>query len=639
MTTQNKTENNLSPMKELKKRIIIRASLVLLTIVLTVVLVFSLTMAWQTNVVQTEGLTFYAKTWNFNGEVIIEGESYNMAPGDSGIVSMKMNNDSDFPAAVSLTVSKNNLIAEMQDKLFFYIDSSVVRNGENIEKIYLNSKNSYTYMAFPHSQLVLTELDSNAPLLKWEWVYDNLGYYVSGQSTQNSEGITSVTIEEYIRPIVYDYDEMNTTFDSNGNLLTIDGVVTVDEFVLELSKTDGYEGTINTESKTAGGYYPVSVDENGYGVWLYICNYSDIQRGAQEDTSLGNASAALGNIRVNISGQNSLEQGTPVFEEADLIAALNQNSINMVTLYKDIQLSKSILLDSNTSNLIDLNGYKLISSAENIIDAQNGASIMLYNGSIEGADTTVLAVQSIGANVTLNNVTISNVSEGIAVFDNKSTVNIDSRIHISNCTINAKEDGLWIYGNETKTEKQTVIIIENSHIVGENYSGIICNGTYYGTDISVSDSSIKGKYTSIYFPQKNSTLTVNNCELEGYTGLVVKGGTVEVINSRVTGTGEYTSLPEDPSSLSMSGWVDTGDGIYLEGNYATGNTTIIISGENTLVTSTHDKTQSVRQYPDNTVVPQASIIIKGGKYSSNVSEYLGAGFNLTQTDDGYYTVN
>ncbi len=639
MTTQNKTDNKPSPMKELKKRIIIRASLVLLTIVLTVVLVFSLTIAWQTNVVQTEGLTFSAKTWNFNGEVIIEGGSYNMAPGDSGIVSMKMNNDSDLPAAVSLTVSKSNLISQMQDKLFFYVDSSAVRNGENIEKIYLNSKNSYTYMAFPHSQLVLTESDSNGPLLKWEWVYDNLGYYVSGQSTQSSEGITSVTIEEYIRPIIYDYDEMNTTFDSNGNLLTIDGVVTVDQFISELSKTDGYEGTVNPESKTAGGYYPVEVNENGYGVWLYICNYSDIQRGAQEDTSLGNSSAALGNIRVNISGQNSLEQGTAVFEETDLIAALNNNTINMVTLYKDIQLSQSIILDSNTSNLIDLNGYKLISSAENIIDAKDGASIMLYNGSIQGSDTTVSAVQSMGASVTLNNVTISNVSEGVAVFDNKSTASIDSRIHISNCTINAKEDGLWIYGNKDQTEKQTVIIVESSHIVGENYSGIICNGTYYGTDILVKDSNVKGKYTSIYFPQKNSTLTVENSELEGYTGLVVKGGTVEVINSRITGTGEYTPLPEDPSSLSMSGWVDTGDGIYLEANYATGNTTITVSGEDTFVSSAHEKTQAVRQYPDNTVVPQASIIIKGGKYTSDVSEYLGTGFNLTQTDDGYYTVN
>ena len=80
MTTQNNRNGNsrlpssFNLIKGLQKKILWRSVLVILTIVLTLVLVFALTVAWHTNVVQTGGLSFTAEYWNFNCEIIMDDE-------------------------------------------------------------------------------------------------------------------------------------------------------------------------------------------------------------------------------------------------------------------------------------------------------------------------------------------------------------------------------------------------------------------------------------------------------------------------------------------------------------------------------------------------------------------------------------
>lgn len=635
MTTQNNQNNNKpsfgSIVKVLQQKIILRAALVALTVVLTVVLVFALTVAWHVNVVETEGLSFTAETWNFSGEVNIGNNDFTIAPGDSVIVPMTFNNDSSGIVAASITASKSQLNNNMQDRMFVYVDTSAVRNGETVDRIYISSDSSYTYIAFPHSQLLLTEEAQNAPVLKCEWVYDTLGYYVLGRATANG----GVTVLEYLSPIEYDYDEMKTVFDTDGYPMYINGYTT-EKFLSVLSETDGYAGTIDASERTAAGYYPVSVSNSGYGVWAYLCTYSEIQQNSEIDMQLGADGASLGSIRVTVTGQNSREEGVKVSSEAQLLDALNDEGLSIVTLEDDVVLSQPISLDSSSITVIDLGGYTMTSSADTIIDASAGSSVMVHNGSIEGTGTET-AITSYGAMVVLNGVTVSNVSEGITVFDNKNSVSADSDVRLVNCNITAFEDGLWIYGNGGASERKTNISIDNCNINGTGYAGVICNGTYYGIDIDITDSTIKGYYAAVYFPPAESYLTIKDCTLEGWTGLVVKGGFVDVIDSVVTGTGEHRELPEDPNDLSLSGWVDTGDGIYLEANYTAWHTEINISGEKTVVSSTDEGALAVRQYPDGDSVLQASINISGGSFSSDVSEYVIPGYSA-ESSNGRFVV-
>ena len=632
MATQNNQNSNKPSfgsfplVKVLQQKIILRAVLVVLTMILTIVLVFALTVAWQTNVVETEGLSFTAETWNFSGEVNIGDNDFTLAPGDSVVVPMTFKNNTSNLIAASITASKSQLNNVMQDRMFLYIDGSAVRNGETVDRIYISSDSSYTYIAFPYSDLLLTEEAQNAPVLKCEWVYDTLGYYVLGTATANG----GVTVFDYLRPIEYDYDEMKTMFDADGYPSYINGV-NVSDFLKSFSQTDGYSGTIDTRQRTVAGYYPVSVSSSGYGVWAYLCTYSEIQTNSEKDMQLGAEGASLGNIRITVTGQNSREDGVKVSTESELLNALNGGGLSIITLNNDIVLSRSIKLEGSTITVINLGGYQLTSSASTIIDAEVGASVMVHNGYIEGTGSGT-AVSSCGATVMLNGVTITNVSEGITVFDNKNTIGADSDVRLVNCNITAFEDGLWIYGNGGVSERNTNIIVDGCNINGTGYAGIICNGTYYGTNINITDSTVKGYYAAVYFPPAQSVLTVENSTLEGWTGLVVKGGTANVIDSVITGTGEHNAPPEN---LSLNGWTDTGDGIYLEANYSAWYTVINISGDKTVVSSTSVGSQAVRQHPNSDTAPQASIHITGGIFSSDISDYVDAGYGVTKTESGY----
>lgn len=622
----------LSNITELQKTIVYRLILLLFVIVLVFVILFAQTIAWQTNVVHTGGLMLSADSWNFSAEVTMLEQNTPASPGDTGIIEMQITNDSSDLAVASVRASKEQITEKMRHRLFFYADISTVQNGETVDVVYINTVNSYTYTVFPHRELVLNAEAVGQPVIKWEWTYDDLGYYVYGKKTESG----TIQVEDYLRPITYTFDHMRTTFRADGKLETVDGVLTAEDFLLSFSKTDGYQGQINVAAVTDDGYYPVTFnDETGYGVFAYLCTLDEINQGSFHDAALGNNAEAIGQATIRFTGQNSNSDGALVFDEESLKTALSTPGLNILTLNQDIALMTPVSISGGAQAVIDLAGHTITSAADTVIDAKNGALLILNNGEIVGNGGT--GVSAIGSYVTLNDMTVTSVKEGIVVYDQKSNLKNDSVVHLANCHVNAQEDGLLIYGNAAVSDENTKIVVENCEIIGQQYAGVICNGTQYGTDISVENSTVKGKYTGIYFPQKDSVLRVSTSNIEGYTGIAVKGGTVHITDSTVTGTGEYSPLPEDPSQLPMSGWWDTGDGVYLEANYSQWQTSVFISGESTKITGTKEGTLAVRLYPAN--ASQASIKIGGGVFSSDVTPFLKEGCRVNSTADGYTVVN
>ena len=613
--------NPLDLLKLLRKKVVFRLALLVVVIVLTVVLIFAQTVAWQTNVVHTGGLMFTADTWNFSVDGSLISTATPAAPGDTKVIDLKISNDSDNLAAASVKVLKDSIKDNMRNRIFFYVDTTAVRNDETVDRIYINSKNSYTYTLFPYNTLELKENTTTAPLIKWEWTYDNLGYYVYGKKSDNK-----IAVEEYLRPIEYDFDFTRTTFKSNGKLDTIDGEITATQFLKEFSETDGYEGTIDINNTTSDGYYTVSFnDETGYGVFAYLCTRDEIETGNLNDTELGNDTDQIGEAKLQIVGQNCRTDGVLVTDETTFKEALSTPGLNMVTLAQDINLSSTVKVSDSSQAVIDLAGHKITSTAADTFTVNDGGSLMLVGGEVDSNGKNGVSV--VAGNVTLKDVTLTNVYEGIVVRDDKSAIDGDSVISISNCTINAAEDGLLIHGNGAASKKNATFVIDNSTIIGEKYSGIICNGGNYGVDITLTNSTVKGYYTAIYFPPQSSTLTVKESTLEGYTGMAIKGGTVDIVDSTITGTGEFDGLPE-VSALGKSGWTDTGDGLYLEANYITAKTKITISGDKTKIKGTQENTLAVRKYPEDET--QAEIEILGGSFSSDVSKFVKLGY--TQDD-------
>lgn len=655
MTEKNRKNNNswherlshAGVLRILRRNVLLQASLAIITVVLTIVLIFSLTVAWYTNVVQTGGLSFEAEKWNFDGKIeLLTEQNISASPGDQGIIPLRVTNQGDHIVAASATVNKNGMEEEMRKRLYFYVDTQVERNSEKVERAYISGLSSYTYTIYPHSELLLSDTRQNAPLIKWMWVYDVLGYYVWGQ---NEDGV--IKPDDYIRPVEYAYDPTTTTFDSEGNLLTVDGQKSVATFVAELTKADGYKGALNLDDPTSpdyvtavGGYYPISVNDDGYGVWLHLCTEDEIRANMAYDTAIGSENnTKTYTATVTVTGQNSRGDARPVTSVQELQEALTDPTAGVIRLQENLELTQPLQMAGCTA-AIDLNGKTLSvgDGVNRVATLTEGAKLSIENGEIQGSASTnnMIAVHMTGAHLTVNNVTMTNVDTGVRVEDHKASLGTSSTIYINKSTIAADLYGVHVYGNQNASQTRTQVVIQDSAVTGAGYAGILYNGSYGGIDTVVSNTEVKGLYAAIYHPQGDSTLTVSNqSTLTGGTGLVVKGGTVTVTDSTVHGTMKEVSAP----AYSSSGWTDTGDGIYLEANYAANNTDWTVSVTVTNSTVTSDFSRAVRKYASD--VENATIKVQSGTFTSyaqagtlpdgfinaatNIKEYLADGDNAT----------
>ena len=590
----------------------------MVTIVLTIVIVFAMTSAWYTNIVQTSGLVFQAEAWGFDGTILVNEDSIVAAPGDEGIIHLEVENTSDSITAVSVTVSKARIEPEMRKRLYFYVDTQVIRNGETMSRLYLNNQESYTYTLFSQGKLTLTEQLHNNAQLKWQWVYDVLGYYVLCSYDRETGAITEL---EYLRPVEYNYDEATTTFRESEDgtitmeLKTVDGETTVEEFLRELSKTDGYEQDIDYGNPVDKGYYPVDVEKDtesedyGYGVYVYLYNYAEIEMATQYDTALGEAAAKAAEegtapesypIQLNISAQKNDENVLFVSSLTALNTAIELDSGAVLQLTSDINITEEepLVIPEGAQVMLDLNGHAIRStSAKNTIEAEPGSSMTLINGDIIGSGSGT-AVYAVGAEVVMSNVKIEEFKNGIYVTDSDDSNALDSRVRIVSCELHTTSTTVFAAGNGLASVQKTQVVIENSKLYSDSIvisgNGTATGNGRWGTDIQIIGSEIVSDPNElgagIYQPQQDSILTISGSTVSGYTGICIKAGTMIVDNSTVIGHGAQQHPAE-----SNSGFADTGDAIYVEANY--GREILVEIGGNSTITS--DNGYSLQVYrPD-----------------------------------------
>lgn len=601
-------KNNQPPRKEasvalsrVQKNIYRQAGLAVLTLVLTLVIVFAMTSAWYTNIVQTSGLVFEAEAWGFDGTITVNEETITAAPGDEGIVHLEVANASDSITDISVNVSKAKMDPEMQKRMFFYVDTQLTRNGETMERVYLNNRESYTYTLFSQGKLTLTELLHNDSLIKWQWVYDMLGYYVLGEANETTGTVKEI---EYLRPIEYDYDEAITVYETDAEnnlslvLTKVDDETTVKEFLETISAKDGYKGIIDT-TKSIGGYYPVDVDEDGYGVYAYLCNYTEIELATRYDTTLGNNAYKLANgealsaeekedltftAELTISAQKSESMAVNVSTLSGLQQAINMGNVDLIQLSDDINITSGnpLVIPANTKVMLDLNGKAIKSSNGVAINAQAGSSLTLINGDMVGTGSTATplsdyAVYAVGAEVVLSDVDITDYKYGFYVGDSDDGNTLDSRVYMTGCTMDTSSYCVFVSGNGLTSAQKTQLVIEDSTLTSDSIT-ISGNGTStgngrWGTDIQIINSTITSNLVNadgetlapgagIYQPQQESTLAIYNSTVSGYTGIAIKGGSVSITNSTIQGTGA-----KQEAKAYTSGFADTGDAVYIEANY------------------------------------------------------------------------
>lgn len=555
-------------LQTVRRRVYARAALAVMTVLMTVVIIFGMTAAWYTNVVQTGGLIFQVEELGVNVNAVIGESDFTAKPGDIGIIPLSAVNQGQDVVDITVSANKSALDPEMQKRLYFYVERQQSVNRETAQRTYLTDGSGYTYSVFAGEELTLTELYHNNAQLKWCWVYDVLGYYVLGSVAGNT-----VTVQEYLRPIEYDYD--NATFAADGTLLTVDGRTTRDAFLQQLSETDGFISPIRAEN-AIDGYYPVEVDGNGYGVYVYLCSRDEVEANTDYDTALGHAAlrgeSANYEVKLTVNATPAERKTIAVTNANQLMQYLTDTSgqYNTIALANaGIELTRPIVIPEGRRVTLDLNGQTLTTTTARGIELAEGSALTVINGKMEGDGGYGFAVK--GAELIVRNVEMRDYSMCVRLEDYASDGR-DSFLRISDCDLFAATCALYTAGNGFDSEQKTTIIVENkSYLYSENQT-IVGNGTAtgdprYGTNIQIINSTVESIQSAtsaaISHPQMDSVLNIYKSAIIGYTGIAIKGGTLTIHESAVTGVGDEPEMPGN----TVSGFTNTGAAISIETGY------------------------------------------------------------------------
>lgn len=647
---QNSRERVVS---EAKKRIYKQAGLALTAILVTVALLFAMSTAWYSNVLEAGSLTFQAEKWELNADHVSSNGNVVAQPGARGILPVSYKNTSDSIVNAYVNVSKEQMEVQLQKRIYFYTETpyTVERkaniegesNKETVARRYLTNSTAAPYTVLSMGQLTMSDdfCTVDTPIY-WEWVYDLLGYYVRLEPTDDG----SVIEKEYLRPIVYDYDK--ATFDENGNLATVDGKH-MDHFLQDITAEDGYlnkfvESNITTDSKTGTKYYTVDNDNQntlGYYTAIRLLTKQEIAEANLWDTE--HAGASFNNVKITITGEAANVEMINVGTTEELTKALQSENGGYIRLSGNLELTENITVSAKEPVILDLNGATLTGSATggDLFTVGKGRELTVINGTIKNSagNTTLFGINN--GKLTVSNVTATAEGEsqwGIYIQDNNRTTaqDGDSIVYITHSTISTGQPTVMVIGNNTTTAQKTRCVIENSTLTS-GYVTVCGNGQTVsgGTAIEIKDSIITGKYAAVYHPQDNSTLHAENSTFTGNTGIAVKGGTVYLDNCVVTGRAEAALA----GSFNNNGFTDTGAAVYLEAGYERDNIAIYITGENTDIKAVKQKAVLLYHDEKNTKTRKARIAVSGGTYSSDVKDYLAdAHFQSTPNEDGTYTV-
>lgn len=645
---QNSRERVVS---EAKKRIYKQAGLALTAILVTVALLFAMSTAWYSNVLEAGSLTFQAEKWELNADHVSSNGNVVAQPGTRGILPVSYKNTSDSIVNAYVNVSKEQMEVPLQKRIYFYTETPyTVGSGENAETVarrYLTNSTATPYTVLSMGQLTMSDdfCTVDTPIY-WEWVYDLLGYYVRLEPTDDG----GVIEKEYLRPIVYDYDK--ATFNADGSLATVDGEY-FEKFLLKLSETDGYlnnfiAGTAGTEKHT---------DTDGSSITYYIVDkevdassYTAIRLLTKQEIAAANlwdtehAGASFNNVKITITGEAANVDIINVGTTVELTNALQSENGGYIRLSGNLELTENITVSAKEPVILDLNGATLTGSATggDLFTVGKGRELTVINGTIKNSagNKTLFGVNN--GKLTVSNVTATAEGEsqwGIYIQDNNGATaqDGDSTVYITHSTISTGLPTVMVIGNNTTTAQKTRCVIENSTLTSD-YVAVYGNGQTVsgGTAIEIKDSIITGKYAAVSHPQDNSTLHAENSTFTGNTGIAVKGGTVYLDNCVVTGSATETLA----GAFNNNGFTDTGAAVYLEAGYERDNIAVYITGENSRITA--KKQQALLLYHDekDTKTRKARIAVSGGTYSSDVTGYLANLLFQCKVDDNgdTYTV-
>ena len=267
-------------------------------------------------------------------------------------------------------------------------------------------------------------------------------------------------------------------------------------------------------------------------------------------------------------------------------AAGDAGSETTITLLTNVDLTNATIKQlgftkANSNIVLDLAG--------NTVTAADGEAIMLNEANI------TLTIK----NGTITNNIPGSYSDGLYAYTKCNNLSLT----LDNVTINSRTQGLAVQGLTSNSN----VTVKNSVITSTEELGI-------------------------YYPPKSGTLSIENSQITGVTGIVVKGSTLNVSGDKtvITGFGPkidpeeyYTGATDGSSTLT-----ETGDAIYVESGYNDRDISVNISGGQLVSTNA----KSIQMFIKNSEVTSVKrdVSVSGGTFSDlSALNYLAPSANVS----------
>lgn len=290
---------------------------------------------------------------------------------------------------------------------------------------------------------------------------------------------------------------------------------------------------------------------------------------------------------------------------------------------------------------------------------ENGAEINVNGGKIDATGIGAY-VTGAGTELTVNGGEISverptGVKYGISINDGASVTireedPVNNPTKITSDVENGNGFGIAVWGNGKADD--TKLTVEGGTITGTMY-GIVGNGTndwtyYGGTEITITDGKVSGKYAAIYHPQYG-TLIIGSKEtdptLSGYVGVQICAGVVDVYGGKFEATGATDNRPlkgtvnldgliDDASAISVvkrNGYISPPTVHIYDGSFsAIGNDALLTYGW------TNNKVPTPGTKFDWADLQYTGVV--GGRYSQEIKEVYLDKINFNDPDDLFFNL-
>ena len=217
-------------------------------------------------------------------------------------------------------------------------------------------------------------------------------------------------------------------------------------------------------------------------------------------------------------------------------AILNVKNNDVITLVKDINVNNSFVFN-NVTSILDLNGHNISANKEPLFYVKNNANLTLKNSQVEKGviSSTKIIIQS----------GILPNSDKKDVIPSAGNVTIEKNVTLSVEDNTQRQPTIFIvYGSKLNVYGQ--ILNTGSCAIQGNGTD---NNAQRATIINLHKGAIlKTDKLAIYHPQLG-TLNIDGATVEGYAGIGIKSGTLNITNNAIIRGVANDSVLNDTHSI------------------------------------------------------------------------------------------